>query len=240
MTNRIQSLFSIQRQLILCDLWPLCATVPYPTRFLNRIPPTRRRDITATHGRMDSVAPYGASKMCTPVKYVPLEDIENPERYCPGGYHPIFIGDYLTERYQVVHKLGFGSYSTTWLARDRNTKKYVAIKVGIAEADMPESKILSSLALSEPSPEGHPGKDLIPRVLDMFSLDGPNGKHSCLVTEPGMMTLSEAKDASVNRLFTLPVAKAVAAKVIQAVSFLHHRGVVHGGMYFYHWLTYRP
>ncbi|KAL4788295.1 hypothetical protein BJX76DRAFT_366812 [Aspergillus varians] len=113
-------------------------------------------------------------------------------------------------------------------SRDRNTKEYVAIKITIAEADsMPESKILNSLALSEPSDEGYSGKALIPQVLDTFFLDGPNGRHSCPVTEPGMMTLAEAKNAPYSRLFELPVARAIATQAIQAVAFLHRRGVVH-------------
>lgn len=144
------------------------------------------------------------------------------------------IGDCLSDRYDVVHKLGFGTYSTTWLARDRKTKKYVAIKVNVADADMQESKILGSLALSNLNDEGHPGKVLIPQVLDKFLVDGPNGRHRCLVTEPGMMSLAEAKDASYCRLFELPVAKAITAQVIQAVAFLHHRGIVHAGMYIWH------
>ncbi|KAK2737609.1 hypothetical protein FQN55_000965 [Onygenales sp. PD_40] len=158
---------------------------------------------------------------------MPLDDIEKPERYRPGGYHPVAIGDHLSDRYHVVHKLGFGTYSTIWLARDKATKKYVAVKIAVAEADMPERELLNSLAVSEPSDEGQPGRALIPQALDMFSLDGPNGRHRCLVTEPGMMTLAEAKDASYTRLFNLPVARAIAAQVIQAVTFLHHRGVVH-------------
>lgn len=234
MTKRLQSLFNIRRQPTLSDLWPLFAAAPHPTSFSSLISPLYKRNIANTHRRMDSITPYASPKAYAPVDYMPLEDIERPERYRPGGYHPIAIGDRLSDRYDVVHKLGFGTYSTTWLARDRNMEKYVAIKIAIAEADMPESKILNALALSEPSDEGHPGKALIPRVLDMFILDGPNGRHRCLVTEPGMMTLAEAKDASYTRLFKLPVAKAIAAQVIQAVAFLHNRGVVHAGTYIYY------
>ena len=38
--------------------------------------------------------------------------------YRPGGYHPVHLGDVYHERYKVLHKLGFGSYSTVWIARD--------------------------------------------------------------------------------------------------------------------------
>jgi len=43
---------------------------------------------------------------------------ENPDWYQPGGYHPVHLGDVYRERYRVINKLGFGTYSTVWLARD--------------------------------------------------------------------------------------------------------------------------
>ncbi|KAJ0418441.1 kinase-like protein [Aspergillus carlsbadensis] len=111
-------------------------------------------------------------------------------------------------------------------------QKYVSITVAIAGVDMLESEILSALGLSEPSNENrHPGEALISRVSDTFSLDGPNGTHRCLAREPGMMTLAEAKDASYSRLFTMPVARAIAAQIILAVAFLHRRGVVHADLH---------
>jgi serine/threonine-protein kinase SRPK3 len=43
---------------------------------------------------------------------------ENPERYSEGGYHPISIGERFNDKYQVISKLGYGLYSTVWLAKD--------------------------------------------------------------------------------------------------------------------------
>lgn len=43
---------------------------------------------------------------------------ENPERYCPGGYHPVHLGDVFDDKYVIIQKLGYGQYSTVWLARD--------------------------------------------------------------------------------------------------------------------------
>jgi hypothetical protein len=48
--------------------------------------------------------------------------------------HPIQIGNYLHERYRIVHKLGYGSFSTVWLARDEQASKYVAVKLCTADA----------------------------------------------------------------------------------------------------------
>ena len=42
---------------------------------------------------------------------------KKPGLYCSWGHHPVNIGDNLHGRYNIVHILGFGSYSTVWLAR---------------------------------------------------------------------------------------------------------------------------
>lgn len=160
---------------MLYDLRPPFVSAPRLTSFSRLILPAYGRNIATTHRRMDPIDSYTSLKTAAPVEYMPLEDIEKPDRYRPGGYHPISIGDCLSGRYDVVHKLGFGTYSTTWLARGRDMKKYVAIKIAIADADVPESKIFDTLALSEPSDEGHPGEALIPRVLDTFSRDVVGG-----------------------------------------------------------------
>ena len=47
----------------------------------------------------------------------PVEDVQDYRR---GGYHPIYVGDRLQNgRFLIVRKLGHGSYSTVWLARDQ-------------------------------------------------------------------------------------------------------------------------
>lgn len=43
-------------------------------------------------------------------------------RYQRGGYHPVHLGDCFEgtkgRTYRVLHKLGWGGYSTVWAARD--------------------------------------------------------------------------------------------------------------------------
>jgi serine/threonine-protein kinase SRPK3 len=44
---------------------------------------------------------------------------EDLDDYCKGGYHPVEPGQvYKDGRYTVVRKLGWGHFSTVWLARD--------------------------------------------------------------------------------------------------------------------------
>lgn len=38
--------------------------------------------------------------------------------YLAARYYPVHIGQVFASRYQVVGKLGYGAYSTVWLARD--------------------------------------------------------------------------------------------------------------------------
>ncbi|KZF19149.1 kinase domain protein [Xylona heveae TC161] len=151
-----------------------------------------------------------------------LENVEELERYRPGGYHPISIGDCLHNRYQIMNKLGFGAYSTIWLARDEKAQRYVAIKVKIAAEDSQEENILHLLGATDPTA----GRlAAIPQILDKFNLVGPNGTHQCLVTTPGGQNLSSFG------LFQPRVARAISAQLVQAVAYLHSRSVVHGDLH---------
>lgn len=54
-----------------------------------------------------------------------LHSQERMTRYRPGGFHPVKLGDTFNNgRYKIYHKLGWGGFSTVWLARDQS---YVAI-----------------------------------------------------------------------------------------------------------------
>ncbi|PYH33037.1 kinase-like protein [Aspergillus neoniger CBS 115656] len=168
------------------------------------------------------------------IEYMPIEDVEKFERYRPGGYHPTTIGEWLNDRYRIVHKLGFGAYSTIWMARDQKTEKYVAVKITIADCNPTNSQernILHRLGIAELKAKAHPGSAIIPSITDEFTISGPNGVHQCFVTSVGMMNLAEAKDASSFRLFQLPVARAFSAQVVLAVAYLHSQGIVHADLH---------
>lgn len=41
------------------------------------------------------------------------------ESYHPGSYHPVVVRDVLRDgQYKILRKLGYGSFSTVWLAHD--------------------------------------------------------------------------------------------------------------------------
>ena len=56
------------------------------------------------------------------------EDEGMPD-YKVGGYHCMHVGEVLVERYVIIQKLGWGHFSTVWLAKDLKYNTYVAIKI---------------------------------------------------------------------------------------------------------------
>ncbi|KKZ61738.1 hypothetical protein EMCG_03767 [[Emmonsia] crescens] len=156
-----------------------------------------------------------------------IDGAENVEKYQPGGYHPVVVGDELTDRYKVIHKLGHGAFSTIWLARDKDRASYVAIKVSTANAPPREAEILHAL-VNFSDTKGGPGREMVPVVQDRFELQGPNGCHRCYVTSPAQSSVAAAKFCD---LFTVETARVLVAQLVSAVAYIHFRGVVHGAMF---------
>ena len=162
------------------------------------------------------------------IEYNWVKGVETLEEYRPGGYHPVMVGDVLHDRYQIADKLGFGGYSTVWLAWDTHLNRYVAVKVNIADSLPRETKALKALSAPEVSPSSsHPGRDLVPVFLDEFDVHGPNGKHICYTVTPAQCNLREI---SFSRLFLLEVARSLSYGLAQAVAYTHSQGYVHGGL----------
>lgn len=65
--------------------------------------------------------------------YISPVDAEPLHRYRQGGYHPVTLGECLKSgRYKVLHKLGWGGYSTVWVARDQRLYRIVSLTVVLA------------------------------------------------------------------------------------------------------------
>ncbi|KAK2858450.1 hypothetical protein FQN49_004719 [Arthroderma sp. PD_2] len=157
-------------------------------------------------------------------KYEYIEDCERLERYCPGGFYPVKLGDQLCDgRYSIVQNLGFGGSSTVWLAVDKKQEELVAIKIKTADSavESQEVGILKQL-------HGHP---LIRQLLDSFIENSPNGAHHCLVMETATCSLTQSKALSFHGLLDLPTARAIVADLVLTVQFLHGQGIVHGDLH---------
>jgi hypothetical protein len=49
--------------------------------------------------------------------------------YKIGGYHCMHVGEVMVNRYVIIQKLGWGHFSTVWLAKDIKYETYVALKI---------------------------------------------------------------------------------------------------------------
>ncbi|KAJ5723211.1 hypothetical protein N7488_001246 [Penicillium malachiteum] len=78
------------------------------------------------------IFPTGGFKTVPPSAV--LEE-ERFEQFKLGRDYPANIGEVLTSRYQVVGKLGFGTTSTVWLARDLECHRYISLKIYTLDED---------------------------------------------------------------------------------------------------------
>ncbi|TKA76118.1 hypothetical protein B0A49_03666 [Cryomyces minteri] len=125
---------------------------------------------------------------------------ESLYRYRPGGYHPVHLGDFLSNgRYEVVHKLGFGGYSTVWLARDHHLKRYVAVKIVVSEVGV-KTRELHVLRVLSTAKDQYGSRNVI-RLLDDFQHIGPNGTHAYIHSGNILFMLSDVSGLSKERLF---------------------------------------
>ncbi|OWM68331.1 SRSF protein kinase 1 [Punica granatum] len=112
------------------------------------------------------------------------EDDEGVDSYRKGGYHAVRVGDpFAGGRYVAQKKLGWGQFSTVWLAYDTQTSKYVALKIQksaalFAQAALHEIEVLSAIADGDPS-----NSRCVVQLMDHFKHVGPNGQHLCMVLE---------------------------------------------------------
>ncbi|KAK7558868.1 protein kinase [Phyllosticta citricarpa] len=165
------------------------------------------------------------------------EFTENLERYCPGGYHPTHLGDIFHGRYRVIHKLGWGSYSVVWLARDLEVQRNVALKIIIAEQSETSTEATTLRALHA-GDENHPGFPFICHLLDEFCFDGPNGRHRCLVLRATGCSVADSQDES--NKFPIHVARSISVQALLGLSYIHSCGVVHGDLHRGNLLFQRP
>ena len=169
-----------------------------------------------------------SSAHCDPI-YNWQDDVEYLEDYRWGGFHPIRLGDYLFNgRYYIVHKLGYGRYSTVWLARDRVENRYVSLKVITAERSERsiEVDVRNRLRCGD---QHHPGRPFVLSPLDEFHVSGPNGRYLCLISEVTGPSILEVKSAGEHGMLPIETAQNVTVQLALGLSYIHSCGIVHRG-----------
>ncbi|XP_034074192.1 LOW QUALITY PROTEIN: SRSF protein kinase 1b [Gymnodraco acuticeps] len=151
------------------------------------------------------------------------DEQEDPNDYCRGGYHHVKIGDLFHGRYHVIRKLGWGHFSTVWLAWDIQEKCFVAMKVvksaeHYTETALDEIKLLKSVRNTDPS---DPSREKVVQLLDDFKISGMNGTHVCMVFEVLGYHLLKWIIKSNYQGLPLPCVKSIIRQVLQGLDYLH-------------------
>ncbi|ERN01300.1 SRSF protein kinase 1 [Amborella trichopoda] len=154
---------------------------------------------------------------------------EGTDEYRRGGYHAVRIGDtFKNGCYVVQSKLGWGHFSTVWLAWDTQHNRYVALKVQksaqhYTEAAMDEITILKQIATGDPE-----DKMCVVKLLDHFKHSGPNGQHVCMIFEflgDNLLTLIKYTDY---RGIPLSMVKEICFHVLVGLDYLHRQlSIIH-------------
>lgn len=159
---------------------------------------------------------------------------ESLKDYKPGGYHPAFKGEkYKEGRYVLVRKLGWGHFSTVWLARDSQSLKntHVAMKIVrsdkvYTEAAVDEIKLLKRVRSN--SGEESLGSQYILRLLDNFVHNGPNGDHIVMVFEVLGENLLALIKKYEHRGIPMIYVKQISKQLLLGLDYMHRRcGVIH-------------
>ena len=155
------------------------------------------------------------------------------------------IGEVLLERYIIMQKLGYGHFSTCWLALDTKFGNYVAIKIQKSDskyidAAYDEVEILQKLS------EHNFDKDWIKslreyykdeplilteietiehthnvQLLNSFIYYGQNGKHFCMVFEIMGINLLELIKRYNYKGIPLPYVRIITKQILIGLDFLH-------------------
>ena len=149
------------------------------------------------------------------------------------------------ERYIIMQKLGYGHFSTAWLALDTKYGSYVAIKIQKAaqqyiDAAYDEVEILQELgkhnydkrwidSLREYyKDEPEKLKDIetcenskVVQLLNSFIYHGQNGRHFCMVFEIVGVTLLELIKRYNYKGIPLPYIRTITKQVLIGLDFLH-------------------
>ncbi|KAK4892628.1 hypothetical protein LTR27_008904 [Elasticomyces elasticus] len=144
-------------------------------------------------------------------------------------YYPMRVGEVLGHRYQVTAKLGCGSRSTVWLARDLHrwrwqSAQYVSIKVTItsesedSQIDLDELCLLDRITNTD---KAHWNYSCVRSLLDHFYIRGPAGKHLCMVFTPLREPLGMAKYHWADEKISLALLKVIAQQLLGGLDYLH-------------------
>jgi hypothetical protein len=144
---------------------------------------------------------------------------EDINLYPRGLCYPICIGEVLADRYRILHKLGYGSFSTVWMAYDMTDDKDVALKIlMLGDSEEREYQIQCEIIRAV--------RDTTHLLVykNTFLLYSPHGHHRVMVFP---LLGPNLRDRPCRKPLATRISFAI--QLLQALRSLHNGEIVHGG-----------
>ena len=135
-------------------------------------------------------------------------------------FYPICLGEVLDERYLIEHKIGYGGFSTVWMAYDLLDQRNVALKVMCAGNWGERELLVHDQILQSVQDTSH-----LVTYSATFLLRGEDGPHRVFV----FPLLGPCLDSLRVKQMTLTGRMSVARQLLEALENLHKAGIVHRG-----------
>lgn len=148
---------------------------------------------------------------------------------CAGGYHPVYIGEMFNNgRYKILHKLGWGHFSTVWMVNDLETGSQAAMKVVKSASHYTEAARDEVMLLSRIKERSIGIDHRCVQLLDSFDHIGPNGRHVCMVFEVLGDNLLSLIRLYNHQGIPLSMVRHITKQVLMALEYLHTKcGIIH-------------
>ncbi|KAL9607746.1 MAG: hypothetical protein Q9167_007367 [Letrouitia subvulpina] len=174
-------------------------------------------------------SPWPPSTAIAPAldKCQPIEE-ERTLYYDPKRFYLAYLGEILNDRYQIATKLGYGTNSTVWLARDLHqlrwsADRYVAVKINAVDRagkKAAETELCNMQLISKSNPR-HEGRHFIRKLLDTFTLRSSYNDHICLVFEPLREPIWLLNERFEGNIIPSEILKIMAQMLLHGLDYLH-------------------
>lgn len=172
-------------------------------------------------------------------------------------YYPVKIGQIFNNRYRIITKLGYGAYSTVWLAWDERFyplsmleirlygmnllltsytgRKNVSLKISVQiDESQQASPVLNEInmlrRLEKFARKDHPGLDFTRLAQEIFQTNSTFGRHYCIVSKPRGNSIRTLQETFPNAVLPKILVKCLIAHLFYSVNWLHTTcGVAHTG-----------
>lgn len=108
-------------------------------------------------------------------------------------------------------------------------RKYCAIKIlsvfatqGHHDGYLLELEVMQTITASAKTPT-------LPQLYDHFEIDGPHGRHLCLVLPVLSETISTFRRSALSKQLDPPKVKIIIAQIVEALEQLHAANIIHTG-----------